>query len=134
MLGYCQIVSCTTFPSINFYSTSEYQQYPPLNNRGYAKKKKIKKLPPLKVYLQEIKLLVSYIPLFVVWFAQITILTPTDIQIKDRITSFPIKIFLRSPLLSFLLFFNPFSSALIDACVRFDARIPALPHNLILNL
>ena len=91
-------------------------------------------MPPLKVYLQEIKLLVSYIPLFVVWFAQITILTPTDIQIKDRITSFPIKIFLRSPLLSFLLFFNPFSSALIDACVRFDARIPALPHNLILNL
>ena len=98
------------------------------------KKKKIKKLPPLKVYLQEIKLLVSYIPLFVVWFAPITILTPTDIQIKDRITSFPIKIsfvLFSSP---FFCFFNPFSSALIDTYVRFDALIPALPHNLILNL
>ena len=65
------------------------------------KKKKITKLPPLKVYLQEIKLLVSDIPLFVVWFAPITVLTPTDIQIKDRITSFPIKI-------AFFLFSSPF--------------------------
>ena len=109
MLFYCQIVSCITFSSIN-------TSIPLLNTNSTLlliivdmqkkKKKRIKKLPPLKVYLQEIKLLVRYIPLFVVWFAPITILTPTDIQIKDRITSFPIKI-------SFVLLSSPFFCFLI---------------------
>ena len=69
-------------------------------------KQKIKKLPPLKVYLQEIKLLVSYIPLFVGWFARITILTSTDIQIKDRITLIPITV-------AFVLLYSPFFCFLI---------------------
>ena len=52
------------------------------------------------------KLLVGYIPLFVVWFARITILTSTDIQIKDRITLIPITV-------AFVLLYSPFFCFLI---------------------
>ena len=103
MLGYCQIVSCTTFPSINFCSTSEYEQYPSLNNSGGAEKK-LKNNHRKSLFAR--KLLVSYIQLFVVWFAQITIVTSTDIQIKDRITLIPIKI-------AFILLSSPFFCFLI---------------------
>ena len=96
----------TTLPSINFYFTSEYQQYPPLNNSRYAKtKKKLKNSHRVKRLFAR-KLLVGYIPLFVVWFARITILTSTDIQIKDRITLIPITV-------AFVLLYSPFFCFLI---------------------
>ena len=69
-----------------------------------GQKKKLKNSHRKSLFAR--KLLVSYIQLFVVWFAQITILTSTDIQIKDRITLIPIKI-------AFILLSSPFFCFLI---------------------
>ena len=69
------------------------------------KKKKLKNSHRVKRLFAR-KLLVGYIPLFVVWFARITILTSTDIQIKDRITLIPITV-------AFVLLYSPFFCFLI---------------------